>query len=234
MPEITLIDYASVYAHFNSPITDLNCGEKCAPYNELGVPFCCDLRHAVPTAYQDEWAYLSKNTDLWREWQPESTHMGQGIRNQTPEGQVLVECLGHLRCRRDFRTITCRAFPFFPYLTREGKLIGFTYYWQYAERCWVINNLDKVTRQFHTEFMVAYDAIFTFNPQERDNFRYHSMIMRRVYGRRHWTIPLIHRNGDYYKVSPASGKLRRVTAADMPKFFPYKIATRLSFPDERE
>jgi len=58
-----------LYAAFAMPATDEDCGLRCAPYNEGGVPFCCDPRHAVPTAYREEWAYLQAHTDLWRLWQ---------------------------------------------------------------------------------------------------------------------------------------------------------------------
>ena len=113
-------DFETLYAQFDSPITVLDCGKKCAPHNEYGVPFCCDTGHAVPTAYQPEWEYLSKNSNLWRIWDTDDIEETNRLRSEAPDGQLLIGCLGHLQCQRDYRSITCRAFPFFPYITKEG------------------------------------------------------------------------------------------------------------------
>ncbi|HSQ25965.1 MAG TPA: hypothetical protein VLM80_02460, partial [Anaerolineales bacterium] len=57
-------NYADMYALFDAPIAELDCGQYCAPFNFRGKngpsrgPFCCDTYHAVPTVYQDEWEYL--------------------------------------------------------------------------------------------------------------------------------------------------------------------------------
>ena len=58
-----------IYQNFRAPIAELNCGEKCAPYNERGVPFCCDTRHVIPAAYLEEWDFLQERTDLWHRWE---------------------------------------------------------------------------------------------------------------------------------------------------------------------
>lgn len=220
-----------MYARFETPISSLDCGDRCAPHNERGVPFCCDTRHAVPTAYQAEWEYLEANTDLWHRWQETNLSETAGLQDQTPEGQMLIACLGHERCQRNFRSITCRAFPFFPYVSREGKFIGLSYYWEYEGRCWVISNMQTVTLQYLAEFVATYDALFAAMPQELENFYYHSGIMRRVFGRRRRAIPLLHRNGRIYKITPRNGRLRRIPPQSLPSFGPYKIAAELPFPD---
>ncbi len=226
------MNFAALYARFQSPITALNCGDKCAPYNENGVPFCCDTRHAVPTAYAAEWEYLQGNTDLWHRWQSNDPAETTRLQNDTPTGQVLIACQGHENCLRGFRSITCRAFPFFPYIDRKGDFIGLSYYWEYEDRCWVISNLKVVSSEYRAEFIAAYDFIFENMPAECENFRYHSVIMRRIFGRRHRAIPLLHRNGGTYKITPRNGRMRRVPIEKLPKFGPYKIAADLPFPGE--
>ena len=72
MPDIDPEEFTTIYAGFRSPIAELDCGRKCAPYNENAVPFCCDTRHAVPTAYKSEWVYLQANTDQWHLWEGEN------------------------------------------------------------------------------------------------------------------------------------------------------------------
>jgi hypothetical protein len=224
-------DFACLYHTFRSPITALDCGNRCAPYNQGRAPFCCDTRHAVPTAYRAEWDYLQASTNLWHTWQADKDETRR-LKKQTPSGQVLVECLGHTLCQREFRTLTCRAFPFFPYFTRGGDFIGMSYYWDYEQRCWVISNLQAVTAGYRAEFFAAYNGLFERMPQERDNFRHHSMMMRRIFGQRGRAIPLLHRDGHTYKVSPRNGRMRRVPATSLPKFGPFKVAARLRFPDE--
>jgi hypothetical protein len=226
------IDFAGLYAQFDAPIAAFDCGERCAPHNERGVPFCCDTRHAVPTAYDAEWVYLQENTDLWHPWQGRSEAERKRLENETPDGMVLLECKGHLLCQRGFRAITCRAFPFFPYITRDDWFIGMTYYWQYEYACWVISNPAVVTPEYQAQFIAAFDELFERLPEERESYRQYSSTMRRVFGRWHRSIPLLHRNGKVYKVTPRNGRMRRVNVHRLPKFGPYRIAEEVPFVDE--
>ena len=232
MVNAILIDFAELYREFHSPVTEFDCGDRCAPYNERGVPFCCDINHAVPAAYQDEWTYLRCNTNLWRPWQSDDTALMEALNQQTPPGQVLISCLGHLLCQREYRSITCRSFPFFPYITLSGEFIGLSYYWQYEDRCWVISHLEMVSEKYLSEFVKVFDFIFEQMPEELATYRHFGIIMRRVFGRKHRSIPLLHRNGMAYKVSPRTGQMRRCTPNKFSQFGPYQIAAELPFPDE--
>ncbi len=228
------VDFASLYAGFDAAISALDCGKKCAPYNQFGVPFCCDTRHAVPTAYLAEWDYLRVSSTLWHLWEADSAKATGRLRDETPAGQVLIACQGHHFCQREFRSITCRAFPFFPYVTLAGEFIGLSYYWQYEERCWVISNLQAVSCEYRAQFVAAYDSLFQRYPAELATFRYHAGVMRRVFGRRNRAIPLLHRNGAFYKITPRNGRLRRADLEKAPRFGPYAIAALLPFPGEDE
>ena len=226
------VRFANLYAGFEAPISALDCGKKCAPYNEYGVPFCCDTRHAVPVAYADEWAYLQANTGLWHLWQGDSEEETNQLAAETPDGMVLIACLGHRLCERGFRSLSCRAFPFFPYIDPDKEFTGLSYYWEYADRCWVISNLQVVSAEYCHQFIEAFDKVFAQLPQERESYARHSAYMRRVFTRRRRTIPLLHRDGYTYKISPRTGKLRQVDAGSLPKYGPYKIMSQLPFPDE--
>jgi hypothetical protein len=221
--------FPDLYARFDAPIAALDCGQKCAPYNERGVPFCCDIRHAVPAAYTEEWRYLSEHSDLWRVWRED-----EKLLKQTPPNQTLIQCLGHHACRRQYRAVTCRAFPFFPYLSRERQFIGLSYYWEYEDRCWVISNLAAVTQAYLAKFIAAYESLFEAVPEEAETFFHHSRRMRRRFGQLRRAIPLLHRNGNAYKITPGNGRMRRVPAESLPRFGPYRVAARLRFPDEWE
>jgi hypothetical protein len=224
--------FKDLYANFDAPITAFDCGKKCAPYNEYGVPFCCDTNHAIPTAYLSEWDYLQPHTDLWHLWEGNDPQETEELGAQTPDGQLLIECLGHHFCQRGFRSITCRAFPFFPYVTLQGEFIGLSYYWEYEDRCWVINHLEVVTPEYVREFMAAYDWIFRQIPGELENFRYHAIIMRRIFGRQKRTIPLLHQDGRTFAIIPNNGVLEPVDPSQLPKHGPYAIAAEMPFPDE--
>ena len=226
-------DFSDFYDKFNAPITTFDCGAKCAPYNEYGVPFCCDTDHAIPTAYLPEWRYLKASTDLWHPWQDLDEDETKRLRNLLPKGQILIECLGHELCQRSFRAVTCRAFPFFPYISKGNEFLGLSYYWEYEDRCWVISHLDTVTSTYINAFMNAYETLFEYIPEEFGNFRYNSIIMRRVFGRQKRHIPLLHRDGNIYLITPKDGQLNRVDWTDLPKFGPYAIAAMLPFPDEK-
>jgi hypothetical protein len=232
--KMTAAEFAALYAGFQSPITVLDCGSKCAPYNPNGVPFCCDTNHAVPTAYPAEWEYLQKNTALWHPWESEDPQEAQDLRLQAPDGHVLIACQGHQHCQRGFRSLTCRAFPFFPYIDSRGEFIGLSYYWDYEDRCWVISNLHKVEPDYRNEFIAVYDEIFARDAQEKENFARFSADMRDDFARLKRSIPLLHRGGGAYKISSSSERLRRVEPGSLPKFGPYAVAARLPFPDEIE
>jgi hypothetical protein len=230
--QIKRVDFPTLYTNFRSPIAEFDCGKKCAPYNENGVPFCCDTHHAVPTAYDDEWGYLQVNTDLWHPWEVKNGMETERLRSETPDGQLMIACLGHERCQRDFRALSCRAFPFFPYIDENGKFLGLSYYWNFEDRCWVISNLNVVQPHYRQEFIAAYDLILERAPGERENFLYHSQVMRQNFARRRRAIPLLHRDGENYKISPLTGKMRHTSLDKMPKFGAYKIAISLPFPGE--
>lgn len=224
--------YEHIYGGFDAPISAFDCGKKCAPYNERGVPFCCDTQHAVPAVYDDEWAYLQANTDLWHAWQPDNPLEFERVRAETPDHMTLVACQGHTLCQRGFRSVACRAFPFFPYLTSEQEFIGLTYYWEYESACWVISNLDQVSDSYIQQFVNTFDRIFALKSEERQSYGRQSLNMRRVFARAGRSIPLLHREGGVYKLSARTGRMRQISPEHLPKYGPYEIARQLPFPDE--
>jgi hypothetical protein len=227
-----------LYSMFSSAITSLDCGEKCSVYNEKHVPFCCDTHHVIPSSYIQEWEYLRQHTDLWRLYsQDDQTFLAQ-LSAKLPDDQVLIECQGYQKCQRAFRAITCRSFPFFPYIDRQGAFIGFTYYWDFEDRCWLVNHLDMILPSYRDEFIHAYDFIFSKSHQEYMNFRHQSIIMRRVFGRKKRAIPLISRTASsqiqFYKISPKNGRMRKVDAHSFAKHSNYFFADKLPFTEEEE
>ena len=56
--------------------------------------------------------------------------------------------------------------------------------------------------------------------------------MRRHFSRKKRAIPLLHRHGKYYKITPRNGRMRRISPESFPKFGLYRIADRMPFADE--
>ena len=220
-------DIRSLYEAFNSPIAEFDCGKKCAPHNPSGKPFCCDICHAVPAAYKSEWKYLEASTDLWHPWRgDECEHTTSKetarLKKDTPKNMVLLACLGPSQCQRDFRALSCRQFPFFPYVSADYRFLGLAYEWEFESRCWVISNLSSVTQKYREEFVQTYDKLFALFQEEFEQYAYHSERMRNHFVAQRRRFPLLHRNGAAYLVSPGSERLVRVNMKSLPHHGFYK------------
>jgi hypothetical protein len=217
-----------LYDDFDSSITTLDCGRKCAPHNPNGKPFCCDICHAVPAAYKSEWNYLEQNTDLWHAWRGDecgNIHPREHaqIKSSTSKDMILLACLGPAQCQRNFRALSCRQFPFFPYVTSKYRFIGLAYEWEFESKCWVISNLPRVTREYRGQFIRTFDHLFATFQSEFENYAFHSERMRTEFVKRRRRIPLLHRNGNAYLISPSSERLRWISPASLPRFGPYRL-----------
>jgi hypothetical protein len=135
---------------------------------------------------------------------------------------MAVECKGARHCERDNRSLACRAFPFFPYIDRDKKFFGLAYYWDFEDRCWVISNLGAVERGFVDEFTAAFDYLFAQDPEEFDSFREEAITMRRIYSRRRRPIPLIGRDGGWFKELPMGRGIRPARLEEFLKHGPYR------------
>ena len=214
-------DFASLYDGFTAPVSRFDCGRKCAPLNG-GEPVCCSTQNAVPVVHKVEFELLKTRTDLWYSYKPNDAASRKIVKELTSNA-CAVECKGAAFCERDNRTIACRSFPFYPYLDKTGKFIGLTYYWDFEDRCWIISNMQVVERKFVDEMIAAFERIFKLDPDEYDTMKDHSANMRRVFSRKKKIIPVIHRDGGYYKIKPGDGgKLTPCTPDDYKKFGPYK------------
>ena len=210
-------DIHALYAGFDAPVTEIDCGQMCAPHNPTGKPFCCDICHAVPAAYTSEWAYLRPRTILWHAWRgdecasvTDARAERERLQAETPPGMLLLACLGPTQCQRDFRALSCRQFPFFPYVTSDYQFVGLAYEWAFEQVCWVIHNLQLVTTVYREQFISTYDRLFALFQDEFDNYALRSEELRAHFASQRRRIPILHRNGGFYLLSPASERLRRV------------------------
>ena len=143
------------------------------------------------------------------------------LKADTPDDMILLACLGPSRCEREFRALSCRQFPFFPYVTSNYRFLGLAYEWEFESKCWVISNLSEVTQKYRNEFIQTYDRLFSLFQDEFENYADHSEKLRDEFVGRKRRFPLLHRNGRTYLVSPATERLSLVDADELPTFAPY-------------
>jgi hypothetical protein len=221
------IEVRALYDSFNAPVTDIDCGKECAPHSSTGKPFCCDICEAVPAAYHQEWDYLRLHTDLWHEWRGDECDHSTGaesakLRADTPRHMRLLACKGPADCQRAFRALSCRQFPFFPYVTTDYRFLGLAYEWEFEPFCWVISHLDAVTPAYQHEFVRTYDALFALWQEEFESYAIRSEQMRETFSALKRRIPILHRSGGIYLLSPASERIRRVAPEQLKHFGHYK------------
>lgn len=224
-----------LYSSFNSSILALDCGRKCAPHNPTGKPFCCDICQAVPAAYRAEREYLLPRTDLWHDWRGDECgeidpEERPRLLEDTPDSMVLLACLGPEHCQRNFRALSCRQFPFFPYVSDDYRFLGLACEWEFETRCWIISNLSRVSPRYRNEFVETFDGLFALFQDEFEAYACHSERLRAHYHEAGRRFPLLHRNGHDYLVSPGNGRIRRIDPAGLPSYGPYLGKTAKSHP----
>jgi hypothetical protein len=226
MNDFAWLDIRRLYDAFDEPVTPFDCGLLCAPYNPHKIPFCCDICHAVPVAYHQEWEYLQHNTDLWHAWRGDECLQEPidpgGLRGETPQHLTLLACLGPAHCQRPMRATSCRQFPFFPYITSDDRFLGLAYEWEFETTCWVISHLEEVTQAYRHQFMEIYDELFLRWEDEYESYAGCSELMREHFTAHRRRIPLLHRNGGFYLISPGTERMVRVSPESFRGFEPYK------------
>lgn len=227
--DLTGEDIRDLYNNFDSPIARLDCGKKCAPHNPNGVPFCCDICHAVPAAYNSEWDYLSTTTNLWHTYRGDecgasnsSTAGATLADSDLPSGMISLACLGADKCQRPNRILSCRAFPFFPYITSDHRFLGLACEWEFESVCWVISNLNQVTDKYRAEFIHTFDRLLATFDDVFESYKLHSRRLRTHYGSRKKRFPVLHRNGKIYLVSPVSERMEKIEPTRLPRFGFYR------------
>ena len=220
------LNFRYLYDRFDAPVSDIDCGLECARHNPRGIPFCCDICQAVPVAYRQEWEYLRSSTDLWQPWRgdecPEEPANPTNLREQTPNHMLLLACQGPQHCEREFRAVSCRQFPFLPYITSNDRFIGLAYESAFENTCWVISNLAWVTANYRQQFIAFYDDLLAIWPDDYESYAGASQNLREEFTAKKRRIPILHRNGGFYLLSPRSERLYRVDPARLPRFGHYR------------
>ena len=224
--------FKELYREFSLPLSGIDCGEKCGPFNDYGIPVCCDIKIVIPSAYDLEWEYLRTETELWHLWQGSGSIEQEELIQDVQPGQQLLQCLGHHSCQRSYRSITCRAFPFYPYLDRDGDLLGLAYYREFRDQCWIISNLSVVTAEYKEQFQRTFEKLFQRYPDTKENYLHFSSYMRGQVADAGENLTLLDFSGRVFRVNPISEQVREISYRDLENYGPFGIIKDLIFPDE--
>ena len=193
---LTEKDFAFIYRNFDSTPVRFDCGKICAPKND-GIPFCCDTGWLIPCTYKREFSYLIKRTDLWKRFRPKTKHEKRII-EETDKNTVFGQCLGHDRCDRKYRSVSCRIFPFEPYLDLEGNFLGMVYSYRLGNKCPLVDRPKIVSKKFISDQITMWNYIFERDAAEIEVYREESINVRRYLSRKKKPIYIFTPEG-YYK-----------------------------------
>jgi hypothetical protein len=213
-------DYAALFADFTANISKYDCGKYCAALNG-GQPVCCTTEHAIPIVDKTEFALLKSRTDLWSPYVIKDAQ-ARKLLSDLHKTTCAIECKGAAFCERENRTLACRTFPFYPYITRQNEVIGLATYWTFEDRCWLMSNFQVVERQFVKQFIEAFQYVFDRDELEWESMRNNSAHHRRQFSKQDRIIPLIGKDGGFFKVMPRSGEIRPAKIEEFKKIGPYR------------
>jgi len=218
--KVTPDDFAQIYEGFSAPMSRFDCGRKCAPLNG-GEPVCCSTQNAVPVVHKVEYELLKSRTDLWTKFKPYDYSTREIVAELTSDCTAIT-CKGARHCEREHRTVACRGFPFFPYITRQREFVGLGTYWVFEDRCWMMSNIELVDRKFIDEFVAAYETLFVKDESEFKTYVDFSAAARRVFSRWKRDLPVLGRDGRLLIVDPPTGAIRPGRKSEYPKVAPFR------------
>ena len=86
----------------------------------------------------------------------------------------------------------------------------------------MISHLGAVTDAYRREFVATYDHLFNQWPDEYESYAAYSEEMRDAFAAQKRRIPILHRNGGLYLLSPGSERLQPAAFERLRRFGPYR------------
>ncbi len=160
-------------------MTDFDCGSKCAPENN-GVPYCCDREQVTPVLFRDEYRWHRKRGAFWKKM-PIKTKKDKKLVEETCTYNVFSLCPGGESCRRTLRSLSCRMFPFEPFLDEGGTVTGLVYQDGENERCPLVGKPRRLYNQAYISnaIRVWQELVDTF-PEEKEMYLRESRRRKRL------------------------------------------------------
>ncbi len=176
-------NWGSLYRQFTAPMCDFDCGSLCAPDNN-GIPACCDNHDCPPIIFRDELRWLRSRTRVWRK-RPARCAADKRADAEIEKYIVYATCHGVAQCSRTYRSLTCRFFPFEPYIERSGDFAGLTYVYRCEDLCPIISrDIHRVNQRYINQSIRAWEAVVETYPDEYELYHDQSRTLRRSFARR--------------------------------------------------
>jgi hypothetical protein len=177
----TTIDWSQIYRRFSAPVTRIDCGALCAAKNK-GVPVCCANSRHVPVLFTDELRWHTRaKTGMWRE-RPVRSKLDKKQADEILDYLKYCLCPGIKECQRGLRSLTCRFFPFEPYIDEDGEFVGITYMYRAGKDCPLIDNdAIKVNKAYVRQAMDVWATVFDLYPQELELYHDESRKLQRKF-----------------------------------------------------
>jgi len=182
-----------VYSNFPGTPTTYDCGEKCR-HDNGGIPCCCDREYAVPIIYTSERDWLLKHSTLWHRFRAKD-ECEKEIVKDLDDDNVPATCQGVKKCEREWRSICCRIFPYYPYFDDGENIVGLIYNDVLGDKCWLHDRPEDVNKEYVIQSMEVWELIFIKIPTEMVQFVDHSKQVRRTYSRKGKPILIITPDG---------------------------------------
>lgn len=158
------------YELLDESLTPYDCGKLCAPTNG-GEPLCCSVENAVPMLYREEFAYLSKRTELWKRWKPTTAIDKKMKKEDETKLLVFCECKGIAHCERENRSICCRTFPLEPYIDAEGEFVGLVFMKEFRNKCPLQTRLKDIKQSVIDKHYKFWTLLFEKKSDEYDLYK---------------------------------------------------------------
>ncbi|MBE7411760.1 MAG: hypothetical protein L6Q54_05040 [Leptospiraceae bacterium] len=188
--ELTVEEISYYYTLLNEELTNFDCGSLCKDQND-GVPFCCVPKNAVPFLYRKEFQLLKSRSELWRVWEPKTAQEKKLKSTHEGEDTLFCECKGVAFCERENRSISCRTFPFEPYLDKRGVLVGLIFMKEFLTSCPLSSRLSDIRQEYIDGHFLFWEKLLLRKKDEYDTYKKSSSAYRRWSKKENKKIPLL-------------------------------------------
>ena len=158
-----------LYSLLDVPMTEFDCGELCAA-EKGSVPPCCDSLKTVPVLFKAEYQWHRKHGTFWRQLnEDDSVYPDFCNLIDADDYEQFAVCPGVEKCERDKRSLVCRTYPFEPFITEEGALVGLTFNMEEVDVCALISKKGfALNPAYISNSLVYWDFIFQRFPDQFD------------------------------------------------------------------
>ena len=176
MTELTEAEIKHYLGYLTEELTNFDCGSLCS--DENGVPYCCSTENAIPLLYTAEFSWFSKHTRLWSPWKPDNKEDLKMKKEDESKDTMYCTCQGVKKCKRPYRSISCRIFPLEPYIDRRGVFSGLVFMKEFEDSCPLGKKQGKIRQQFVDQHYNFWEKLMFRLPEEFETYKASSIGMR--------------------------------------------------------